>query len=136
MGFKPRGPITTTVVGTTYWAIMLGIIALAILLMKFFCPRIVSSVCTKFCCSCRRSMNITWRPPETSESSSPIIRRRNLRQRNSLAVHYRPQEIEAAAARPIIPRILSSSSEESSPLPRLRAATFGGVSFREVFSQA
>jgi hypothetical protein len=40
---------------------------------------------------------------------------------------YRPQEVESAAARPALLRILSSSSEEEIPLPRLRAATFGGA---------
>jgi hypothetical protein len=130
------GPLTTTVVGTAYWTIMLGIIALALLLVKCFCPKgvsmMISSIFSKFCCGCRRSMN--RQPPETSDSSSPIIRRRNLRLRTSMAGRYQLQEIEAAAARPA-PRILSSSSEESSPLPRVRAATFGGATFGEIFSR-
>jgi Baculovirus F protein len=79
MGFKPRSPITTTVVGTAYWAIMLGITALALLLVKCFCPKTVSamlaSVFFKACCCGKRTAS---RPsPEISDSSSPIIRRRN-----------------------------------------------------------
>jgi hypothetical protein len=79
MGFKPRSPITITVVGTAYWAIMLGITALALLLVRCFCPKTVSamlaSVFSRICCCCRRT---TSRPsPEISDSSSPIIRRRN-----------------------------------------------------------
>jgi hypothetical protein len=45
----------------------------------------------------------------------------------SAAGRYRPQEVESAAARPALLTILSSSSEEEIPLPRLRAATFGGA---------
>jgi hypothetical protein len=95
MGFKPQGPITTTVVGTAYWAIMLGIVALALLLVRCFCPRAVSaamaSVFSRVCCGCRRPMS--QRPPETSDSSSPIIRRINLRLRTLMAGRYRPQEV-------------------------------------------
>jgi hypothetical protein len=47
--------------------------------------------------------------------------------RISAAGRYRPQEVESAAARPALLRILSSSSEEKIPLPRLRSATFGGA---------
>jgi hypothetical protein len=43
------------------------------------------------------------------------------------AGRYRPQEVESAAARPPLLRVFSSSSEEDIPLPRLRAATFGGT---------
>jgi hypothetical protein len=129
MGFKPRSPITTTVVGTAYWAIMLGITALALLLVKCFCPKAVStmlaSVLSGICCRCRRARDQSL--PEASDSSSPIVRRRNPRIRISSAGRYRPQEVESAAARLAPPRILSSSSEEEIPLPRLRAATFGGT---------
>jgi hypothetical protein len=116
MGFKPRSPITTTVVGTAYWAIMLGIPALALLLVKCFCPKTVSamlaSVISRVCCCCRRTAS---RPrPEISDSSSPIIRRRNPRMRISAAGRYRPQEVESAAARPALLRILSSSGQPRS----------------------
>jgi hypothetical protein len=129
MGFKPRSPITTTVVGTAYWAIMLGITALALLLVKCFCPKTVSamlaSILSRACCCCKKTAG---RPsPEVSDSSTPIIKRRNPRMRISVAGRYRPQEVEAAAARPALLRIFSSSSEEEIPLPRLRAATFGGA---------